>query len=154
MNIVNYDDSSHRNGVVGLWDKVFGYADSRNCPSAVIDKKLAAGDGLFLVAVESGRVTGTIMAGYDGHRGWIYSLAVAPEQRLRKIGCDLLSSAENALIQKGCMKINLQILSSNKDVQDFYEKNGYIAEERISMGKEIPGNIPALELCRPDIRQS
>ena len=81
------------------------------------------------------------MAGYDGHRGWIYSLSVAPDMRKKKIGTKLLHHAEHALAELGCVKINLQIVESNNNVKSFYEKNSYAEEARISMGKEIPHNI-------------
>ena len=141
MDIIEYDDALHRDQVINLWKLVFGYPDRRNHPALVIDKKLAADDALFFVAVAAGSVSGTIMAGYDGHRGWIYSLAVHPSERKMQIGTALLCRAENALRRKGCVKINLQILETNSGVREFYEKNGYSIEPRISMGKELPENV-------------
>lgn len=135
VKIIPYNDSKHREQVTGLWTAVFGYSAARNNPEFSIDKKLAHGDGLFWVAEESDRVRGTIMAGYDGHRGWLYSLAVATGSRFKQIGTELLKQAEEKLKQLGCVKINLQILSSNEAVKQFYMKNGYNVEERISMGK-------------------
>ncbi len=88
-----------------------------------------------------GSVVGTVMAGYDGHRGWIYSMAVLPEYRGRDIGSKLLSVAEHKLGALGCMKINLQINGDNAAVVRFYEANGYNVEDRISMGKEMPANV-------------
>ena len=70
-------------------------------PSLVIDKKLAVSDELFFVAVIDDKVIGTVMAGYDGHRGWIYSVAVSPSHRREGIGSQLVSHAERALIAKG-----------------------------------------------------
>jgi len=98
-------------------------------------------DGLFFVAMENGKVVGTIMAGYDGHRGWIYSLAVIPERRRVRIGARLLQHAETELRKLGCVKINLQIFERNVIVKEFYLKKGYDVEDRISMGKEIVENI-------------
>lgn len=137
MNITAYIDSSHRMQVINLWDKTFGYPDARNKPSLVIDKKIAVGDGLFFVAEEHGQVVGTIMAGYDGHRGWIYSLAVSEAHRHKDIGTFLLSRAESELANRGCVKINLQVVESNSGVCEFYTKNGYHVEPRISMGKSL-----------------
>jgi ribosomal protein S18 acetylase RimI-like enzyme len=98
-------------------------------------------DGLLLVALESETVVGTVMAGYDGHRGWIYSVAVAPTHRRRGIGKSLMECAERALIERGCVKINLQIMEGNAAVTEFYEKLGYLVEKRISMGKRIVKSI-------------
>ena len=121
--------------VVTLWRSVFGYPTPHNDPALVIRKKLALQRELFFVAEEEGRVAGTIMCGYDGHRGWIYSLAVDPAFRLHGIGRQLVRQAESCLIELGCVKINLQVLAANAGVTAFYEKLGYRVEERISMGK-------------------
>lgn len=77
------------------------------------------------------------MAGYDGHRGWVYYLAVDPAYRRNGIGTALMEKAEGLLVQKGCPKLNLQIRVDNSDLQAFYEKLGYTVEERISMGKKL-----------------
>jgi ribosomal protein S18 acetylase RimI-like enzyme len=82
------------------------------------------------------------MAGYDGHRGWIYSVAVTPEQRKLGIGSRLVRHAEEALLSKGCTKINLQIMESNETVAAFYASLGYSVEKCISMGKRVLQNIP------------
>jgi len=81
------------------------------------------------------------MAGYDGHRGWIYSIAVSPNYRKQRIGSTLLAFAERKLSEIGCMKINLQIMEGNEAVENFYLANGYHTEKRISMGKRLPENI-------------
>jgi ribosomal protein S18 acetylase RimI-like enzyme len=124
-----------------LWNRVFGYGDARNSPELAIDKKLEAGDSLFFVAASGQDVVGTVMAGYDGHCGWIYLLAVSPEHRHRGIGTALIRHAEDELARRGCVKINLQILESNESVVKFYFSNGYAVEKRISMGKQIQKNI-------------
>ena len=139
----NYNDHSHRNQVITLWETVFGYEAAHNRPALVIDKKLAANDNLFFVALDNDKVVGTIMAGYDGHRGWIYSVAVSPSHRRQGIGSRLVSHAEQALTAKGCMKINLQVVERNESVTTFYLSLGFSIEKRISMGKRIPQNIPA-----------
>jgi len=136
--VIHYDDAVHREQVVALWQEVFNYPASYNAPEFAIDKKIAH-DNLFFVAVDNDKVFGTIMAGYDGHRGWIYSMAVRPGDRESGIGSMLLGFAEQVLAQLGCFKINLQILAGNEAVRKFYEANGYTAEERLSMGKEVKG---------------
>jgi ribosomal protein S18 acetylase RimI-like enzyme len=77
------------------------------------------------------------MAGYDGHRGWIYSLAVAPDRRGQGLGTRLLDHALAALKARGCVKVNLQILESNEAVRRFYEANGFTVEPRLSMGRVL-----------------
>ena len=134
--ILTYDDARHRDRVAALWREVFGYPAAYNDPASVIDAKIAV-DDLFWVAEEDGAVIGTVMAGYDGHRGWIYSLAVAPERRGRGLGTRLLDHALAALKGLGCVKVNLQILESNEAVRRFYEANGFTAEPRLSMGRVL-----------------
>jgi ribosomal protein S18 acetylase RimI-like enzyme len=129
-------DAVHRSQVVALWKNVFGYEAAHNNPSLAIDKKLQVDDQLFFVAVADKAVVGTIMAGYDGHRGWLYSLAVAPSHRRQGIGSRLVSQAEGALTRKGCVKINLQILEGNESVAAFYAALGFSVEKR------IPQNVP------------
>jgi ribosomal protein S18 acetylase RimI-like enzyme len=139
--IANYSNNHHRHAVIALWETVFGYETAHNTPSLAIDKKLAVADELFFVAVRDEEVIGTVMAGYDGHRGWLYSVAVHPAHRREGLGAKLVRHAEDALIARGCMKINLQIVSANASVAAFYEALGYSIEPRISMGKKIEAKI-------------
>lgn len=74
------------------------------------------------------------MAGYDGHRGWLYAVAVATGQRRRGVGKRLIERALESLREIGCIKANLQIRASNSEVRAFYESLGFVVEERISMG--------------------
>ena len=141
ISIVDFDDQPYREQVIELWTAVFGYDAPHNEPQLVIDKKLAVEDGLFYLAVQNDKVIGSVMAGYDGHRGWIYSLAVVPSLQKKGIGTRLLHYAEARLSEIGCMKINLQIVAGNEAVERFYFANGYSTEKRISMGKKIPENI-------------
>ena len=137
IEIITFDNKEHRNQVIEIWDSIFKYSDQRNDPALIIDKKIAVNDNLFFIAMEKDKIVGTIMAGYDGHRGWIYSLAVIPERRNATIGTKLLKFTENELKKLGCVKINLQIHQMNEIVKEFYLKNGYDIEERISMGKRL-----------------
>jgi len=142
VTITNYKDSAHHKQVIALWESVFGYETGHNRPALAIDKKLAIKDDLFFVALTEDKVVGMIMAGYDGHRGWIYSVAVTPSHRRHRIGSQLVSHAEQVLIAKGCVKINLQIMAGNESVSAFYSSLGFSIEKRISMGKVIPQNVP------------
>ena len=133
--IRQYADATDRVQVVELWRKVFGYETAHNEPNLAISKKIAIKDGLFFVAVENESIVGTIMAGYDGHRGWLYSVAVDPGKRLNGLGSSLVIHAEKALADLGCMKINLQLLATNEATAAFYKSIGYSVEPRLSMGK-------------------
>jgi ribosomal protein S18 acetylase RimI-like enzyme len=142
VDIILYQDPVHRNSVIALWRTVFGYETAHNDPEFVIDSKLSVHDGLFFVAVSESKVVGTIMAGYDGHRGWIYSVAVTPSSQRHKIGTQLVQHAEANLSALGCPKINLQIAGGNEQVTGFYAALGYAVEPRVSMGKRLSENIP------------
>jgi ribosomal protein S18 acetylase RimI-like enzyme len=141
--IIPFSDAAHRAKVITLWEAVFGYEAAHNQPALAIDKKLALNDGLLFVALSGQEVVGTVMAGYDGHRGWIYSVAVSPAHRRRGIGSQLVTVAERALAARGCVKVNLQIVEGNESVVAFYASHGFSEEKRISMGKRLHENIPA-----------
>lgn len=141
MNIRNFQNPDTLQ-VVALWKEVFAYPDPHNDPAESIRRKVAARDDLFLVAVESEKVIGTVMGGYDGHRGWVYSLAVDSGHRRRGIATALMRELERRLKELGCPKLNLQILNHNLEVVAFYESLGYKVEERVSMGKRFIGAEP------------
>jgi ribosomal protein S18 acetylase RimI-like enzyme len=141
QNIREYEDAKDREQVISLWHTVFGYETAHNEPSLTIAKKLNANDHLFFVAEDNGSVVGTAMAGYDGHRGWLYAISVHPNYRRNRLGSRLVHHAEQALTSIGCMKVNLQLLASNEDTAVFYESIGYAVEPRISMGKVLHQNV-------------
>ncbi len=136
--IRQYADTTDRTQVVELWRTVFGYETAHNEPNLTIEKKIVVNDGLFFVAIEHTQIIGTIMAGYDGHRGWIYSVSVHPNKRLGGIGRLLVQHAETALTALGCMKVKLQILKTNEATAAFYHSLGYSVEPNVSMGKMLP----------------
>ena len=125
-----------RRQVVRLWKTVFADDPPHNEPDHVITAKLKVDEQLF-VAVDKGTLLGTIMAGYDGHRGWLYSVAVDPQQQKNGIGRQLVEHALASLREHGCEKVNLQIRSGNSEVITFYKKLGFETEERVSMGRMI-----------------
>ena len=139
--IREYRDTTDRDAVISLWRTVFGYETAHNDPTLAIEKKLAADDHLFFVAEHDGVLVGTAIAGYDGHRGWLYSIAVHPRARRTGLGSTLVRHAERALAALGCMKINLQLVATNASTADFYRSMGYSEEPRISMGKVFHENV-------------
>jgi ribosomal protein S18 acetylase RimI-like enzyme len=138
-------DARDTDAVVALWQQAFPeYRDltrpQRN-PHLSIANKLATQPELFFVAVlgtaDGERIVGTVMGGYDGHRGWMYSLAVDEAVRRHGIGTRLVAHVENTLTALGCPKLNLQVLSAKAEIQAFYESLGYRADAVISMGKRL-----------------
>lgn len=122
-------------GVRSLWLRCFPDNPPRNRAEASIPAKLAFQPELFLVAARDGQVIGTTMAGYDGHRGWLYSVAVDPDVQRGGVGTALVREAEARLRALGCVKINLQVRATNPAVIAFYRKLGFDVEDHVSMGK-------------------
>lgn len=121
--------------LVELWEMVFPDDPSHNAPRAMLPTKLDV-DDLILVAWDEGKLVGACMLGYDGHRGWLYAVAVHPDHRRKQIGTNLIQSAFETLQSLGCIKVNLQVREvNNPEVVAFYESLGFEVEERISMGK-------------------
>jgi ribosomal protein S18 acetylase RimI-like enzyme len=129
-------DPSHFDGVRVLWREAFPNEPPWNAAEIAIPAKLKIQPKLFLVAIDQDLVVGSIMAGYDGHRGWLYAAAVLRSHQRQGIGT-LVREAENLLSTMGCTKINLQVRSSNTAVTRFYRSLGYEIEERVSMGKRL-----------------
>ena len=134
-------DAADTDAVIALWLEAFPeYKDAsrpQRDPHLSIANKLATQPELFFVAVKDGAIVGTVIAGYDGHRGWLYSLAVEAASRRLGIGTLLVRHAEAALTARGCPKVNLQVLSAKADVQAFYESLGYVADAVVSLGKRL-----------------
>jgi ribosomal protein S18 acetylase RimI-like enzyme/predicted ester cyclase len=122
--------------VIELWHRC-GLVAPGNDPEQDIARKQQVRPDLFLVAELQGQVIGTVMAGYEGHRGWVNYVAVAPEHRRGGVGRLLMARAEAALRALGCPKVNLQIRPTNTDVVALYERLGYAVEDRVSMGKRL-----------------
>ena len=103
----------------------------------MIRRKLSVQPDLFLVGVVDSRLVGSVLAGFDGVRGWIHHLAVDPTFRRRRYATDLIGAAEEGLELIGCPKPNLQVRAGNASALAFYESLGYKVEERISLGKRL-----------------
>jgi ribosomal protein S18 acetylase RimI-like enzyme len=123
--------------VVALWRSVFSGDPPWNEPHDVIARKSSVQSDLFLVGVFEGQVAGTVLAGFDGVRGWVHHLAVLPELRRRGLASLLMDRAEERLLELGCPKLNLQVRGSNTEVIAFYESRGHSIEDVISLGKPL-----------------
>jgi ribosomal protein S18 acetylase RimI-like enzyme len=102
-----------------------------------IARKLAVQPELFLVGLMDEAVMASVMAGYEGHRGWMNYLAVAARFRGRGFGRTLVEYVERLLLERGCPKINLQVRASNPEALAFYRRLGYAQDESISLGKRL-----------------
>jgi ribosomal protein S18 acetylase RimI-like enzyme len=132
-------EAADRPALEGLWGRVFPDDPPGNAPAVMVANKLKVQPELLLVGVLGDALIGAVMAGFDGVRGWIYHLAVAPESRRRGIATQLVRAAESGLRKLGCPKVNIQVRASNSGVVAFYESLGFTVEERISMGRRLEG---------------
>ena len=125
--------------LIELWTNIFSDADPHNNPEYMLTSKLAVDENIYIAfeqdAYHHEKVTGAIIAGYDGHRGWLYSLAVDKKFQRNGIGRELVEFAVENLRAMGCAKVNLQVREENKEVISFYHSLGFEVENRISMGK-------------------
>ncbi len=120
--------------VLDVWGQAGMTAPNRN-PRSDIQKKLRHSPESFFVGKVEGKVVATVMVGYDGHRGWIYKLAVMPDQQRKGIGTRMMEHAENWLRQQGCLRVKLEVQQDRAAVTQFYEKLGYDVRPLISMAK-------------------
>jgi ribosomal protein S18 acetylase RimI-like enzyme len=139
--IIRIFDERDTQAVLALWAQAFPeYATPgkpQRDPRLSIRNKLAMQPEFFFVGLLEERLIGTVMVGYDGHRGWMYSLAVAEAQRGRGYARALVVHAEVALHKLGCPKLNLQIMANKPELRAFYAKLGYQADEVVSLGKRL-----------------
>lgn len=130
--------------VVALW-QACGLTRPWNDPHRDIQRKLGVQPEGFLVGEADGRIVASAMAGYDGHRGWVNYLAVAPDCRHRGHGRALMRHIEQWLTTLGCPKLNLQVRAGNDAVLAFYARLGYGDDHTVGLGKRLiedgpPGN--------------
>ncbi len=122
--------------VVALWQRC-DLVRLWNDPHRDICRKLKVNPEWFLVGLVDGQVMATVMAGYEGHRGWLNYLAVAPEFQRRGLAREIVAEAERLLRKAGCPKVNIQIRTSNQSVIEFYSRLGYSVDDVVSMGKRL-----------------
>ena len=136
--IRTFCQATDKAGVIELWREVFSGYESAKAGDEVIRRYLEYLPELFLVAVSTGQVVGTVKGGYDGSRGWVYSVATHPDFRRRGIARALMLEVESRLRALGCPKINLQVRGEGDEAVAFYRSLGYRVEPRVSMGKRMP----------------
>jgi len=149
-------EGADADAVVALW-QACGLTRPWNDPRRDIERKLTTQPELFLVVegapdlvpgvagsasdsageASATTIVGSAMAGYDGHRGWVNYLAVAPSAQGRGLGRRLMQAVEERLLERGCPKINLQIREGNEPVLAFYRALGYTPDAAVSFGKRL-----------------
>jgi ribosomal protein S18 acetylase RimI-like enzyme len=122
--------------VIDLWN-LTDLTHPNNDPSLDIKRKMNDSPWGFLVAMDGKTIIGSIMVGYDGHRGWINYLACHPNHRRHGVAKSLMNEAKKLLIERGCPKINLQVRSGNESAVKFYESIGYLDDNVTSFGLRL-----------------
>jgi ribosomal protein S18 acetylase RimI-like enzyme len=133
---------SDEEAVIALWRRC-GLLRPWNDPQKDVARKLRVQRELFLVGRIDGVIVATVMAGYDGHRGWVNYLAVDPGRRRAGLGRALMLEAERCLGRLGCPKVNLQIRGDNREAIAFYSRIGYREDDVLSFGKRLERDEPA-----------
>jgi ribosomal protein S18 acetylase RimI-like enzyme len=124
---------------VALWHES-GLTRPWNDPHADLARALSGSTSTVLGAQDdNGGLLGTVMVGHDGHRGWVYYLAVRPEMRRTGLGRRLMHSSEGWLRDRGVPKLNLMVRTTNDAVVGFYESLGYEDGEVVVLGKFLDG---------------
>ncbi len=133
--------SKHREEAIALWREV-GLTRPWNDPAQDFDRALNGPTSAVLGLVEEGRLRGTAMVGHDGHRGWVYYLAVAPAHQGRGLGSLLMDEAERWLRRSGAVKVQVMVRNSNSRVIAFYEKSGYEVSDVTVLARRLDDVSP------------
>lgn len=127
---------SDEQAVVALWHAC-GLTRPWNDPHKDIARKLAVQRELFLVGEADGQLVASVMAGYEGHRGWVNYLAVAPGMRGRGYAAQLMNLVETRFAAAGCPKVSLLVRTTNAPVIEFYRRLGYAVDDAVPLGKRL-----------------
>ncbi len=133
--IIRYNQD-YQKALVDLWEKC-NLIVPQNDPIEDIQRKLEFQPDLFFVALLDGKLIGSVMAGYEGHRGWLNYLAVLPEYQKKGYGRKLVEKAIIELEKLGCLKLNVQIRESNISAVRFYERLGFKDDHVVSLGLRL-----------------
>jgi ribosomal protein S18 acetylase RimI-like enzyme len=110
-----------------------------NDPHADARRALEGATSTILALRRDGRLVATVMVGADGHRGWVYYLAVAPDLRKRGLGEAMMRTAEAWALARGVPKMQLMVRPENAAAAGFYHAIGYQTEERLLLAKRLDG---------------
>lgn len=122
--------------VIALWEAC-GLTRPWNPPRRDFDQAHAGPASAILIARDADAIIGSVMVGFDGHRGWVYYLAVAPERQGEGLGRTLMAAAENWLRTRDAPKIQLMVRGDNAAARGFYEALGYEVQDVVTIGKRL-----------------
>jgi len=133
---VHLATAADREDTVALWEAA-GLTRPWNDPRSDFDLALATPTSTVLLARDNERLSGSVMVGFDGHRGWVYYLAAAPDSRRQGVGRMLMRAAEEWLQAHGCPKIQLMVRGDNAQARGFYAALGYELQDVVTVGKRF-----------------
>ena len=133
--IIEFDEK-YRKDVIHLWE-MCDLTRSWNDPDKDIDRKLADHTGKLFLLQKGDLILGSIMVGYDGHRGSVNYLSVHPDFQKKNLGRKLMEHSEDYLRSLGCPKLNLMVRTSNLPVIEFYDQLGYNKDEVVVLSKRL-----------------
>ena len=133
---IRHFEKKDRETVIRLW-RVCDLVRPWNDPNKDIDRKLEFQPELFFVGIVGEEIIASAMAGYDGHRGSVFYLAVAPNCQGKGYGQQIMAYIETKLTQLGCPKLNIVVRSSNEKDLGFYKALSYSKDEVASIGKRL-----------------
>lgn len=133
--IIEFEEK-FRSDVVHLWE-ICDLTRPWNDPGRDIDRILSDETGRLFLLRKHNKVLGSVIVGYDGHRGSVYYLAVHPDFQKQQLGRMLMEHSESYLLKLGCPKLNLMVRSSNLPVIEFYDRLGYEKNEVVVLGKRL-----------------
>jgi len=126
---------------VALWRET-GLTRPWNDPAADLERAAGRPASAVLGGTEADRLLATAMVGHDGHRGWVYYVAVAPEARGRGLGRAMMAACEAWLAQRGVPKLNLMVRGDNTAATGFYAALGYRPDDVVVLAKRLDGGVP------------
>ncbi|TCM17138.1 acetyltransferase (GNAT) family protein [Novosphingobium sp. PhB165] len=131
--------AADREAVVALWHAV-GLTRPWNDPDADFNLACRGETSAILLARDGeGELAGTVMVGFDGHRGWVYYLGVREEWRGQGVARALMAACEAWLIARGCPKVQLMVRGDNRAALGFYDAIGYAAQDVVTLGRRLDG---------------
>ncbi len=127
--------------VVALW-QTCGLTRPWNDPATDIALARRGSNATVLIGRGDRLIVATVLVGHDGHRGWVYYLAVDPDHRQQGYGRVMMDAAERWLRERGIEKLQLMVRPDNKSVKNFYQSLGYSEQERVIYAKWLDGREP------------
>jgi len=127
--------------VIALWQRC-GLTRPWNDPASDIALARKGENAAMLAGRDNSGIVASVLVGHDGHRGWVYYVAVDPDCRHKGYGRVIMDAAEQWLRRRGIEKLQLMVRPDNSQVQAFYRSLGYLEQERIIYAKWLDGREP------------